>query len=193
MNLAEKIWNVVEAVVNPRHLLFVVFVVASLLILKQPNLAARFGIEEFVISYRPWIVLALLGSGGLILLGGIHWFLRLISIWNYNRAELAKIRKLKLSSEACIALHYVWTQRPDSVLLLTSNPFIRELRRNNLIYMHVSHPISDQDGYKLSSIGEARAHTSNVEKFYAMAEGDQLDFLKSVTGSNLSYERVQRF
>ncbi|WP_366523506.1 super-infection exclusion protein B [uncultured Sulfitobacter sp.] len=191
-DLINRIWISIESTVHPRQLLFVLLVVFSVLIFNPFDVVERLNISVFVEQHRHWIVIGLLVIFGLCATWAILAVWSALGRWNDQRKRVSKVRGVRLSFEAEIILDFVRTQEPDAVRLFSSNPFVRELRRNGLIYFADTIFYSDQDTYTISSLGKERVAFADLQRFYEKPRGDQLEFLRSVVGAELSINPVTR-
>ncbi len=144
MQVFERVWDLIEAVINPRHVILVLFTVSSLLVGSPYDLVKVLDIENFVSEYRHWIVITLLLSGGLILISCLHLIGISLLEWISKRLRRLRLLEIPLSVEGAIVLDLVRSHAPDGVPLLTNHPFVRELRLGKLITVYKSSPISNQ-------------------------------------------------
>lgn len=187
-----KIWEVLEKVINPRHFLVVITFVLMALVFDPFAIGDRFQLTEFVQKHRPWIVFGLAISSGLLLIDCCY------SVFGWTSNSYSRImrrrsvKKIHLSKEAEVILSFVENLSPDPVKLIANNFYVRELRKEKLVYDTGSFLYGGQNSYKISSLGKERLKFSNTQFFLKLTEGDQLDFLRSVTGEDIYYRPVKR-
>ncbi len=136
----------------------------------------KIGIAEIVKSYRPWLVVSALVSGGFLAIhisfAAFHWGSTKLS----KQVALRAISKKQLSEDAKLLLCVLSAYRPDPVNFDSSAPAVRELRDSNLVVRN-----SYDNGYYakfgLSESGRVRADQSDVHSFAELINKSREDLI----------------
>jgi hypothetical protein len=191
--LIGRIWSYFEEILNPGEILLVIFGMLLVAIFNPLDILGSLEIGGFVETHRPWFVFGLFASFILVILRVLNFFLNKFSNWKTRRQEAAGIRGLKLTYEGQIILWFVDHFEPDETYLYRSSPFVRELRRSKLVRLGRWEKYSDMVPVILTELGRKKLTYVDMAEFHSRAEGDQLEFLRSVVGGDLSILAVGDF
>lgn len=182
-----KIVEILFSITKPWQLLLVLSVTSSVLLFNVGGIAYKLGLLGDVEKFGFWLFLVFSVTTGVVSLRLVA--IAVTFILRKTRVTAGKIKavRLQVSDEGKVILELLKQFQPDSVQLQTKNPVCRELRNLELVtgnpYIFSS---SEFDDYRLTEGGEIVAQNSDTSKFRQLPEHDQLEFLKSVTGLDLS-------
>lgn len=188
----ERAFDFLERVLPPRPLVVGVLLASAVLIFDPWSLVGRFGITADVERYRFWIFLAFIASLAIAIFWVVEKIFRYLSIIYASKKELLAIRGIKISKQQSLILAFVDQHYPDSIQLDSSHPDVRALRRLDLVSSGSGWvPLSNFDDFVLTDKARSYVQRNGWPEFVETSDSDVLEYLKIVTGLDLSQQTLK--
>lgn len=186
------IFEFVAGILQPRQTVIVAGAIAALLLFNPLGWVEKAGISEDTNAFRFAAWLIFLFSFFTVLLWIGQFFLDYLQSLRQFFARRSEIRALQTHPGACTILFFLEGKRPDPVQLLPRHPDVIFLRKNNLIMLHSTVYLSEFENYELTRLGVYAANSVDDKRLNQIPEGDVVEFLRQVTGLDVTPNYFRR-